>query len=79
MIAEWLKSRAGGSFRLCTISVSRAHYGTRALLLDGGKTLSYGSTGEVFTAENLNRAYHMDVPAWMRGMLAQWQQPEKQG
>ena len=60
------------------LSLARA-YGTRALLLDGGKMLSYGSAKEVFTAENLNSAYRMDVPAWMRAMLAQWVDAKKQG
>ena len=61
-----------GCVRVHDLSLARA-YGSHALLLDGGKTLAYGAIADVFTPENLDLAYHMDVSAWMRGLLAQWQ------
>ena len=73
ILSEWLKTPGRAVVSVVhDLSLARA-YGTRALLLDGGKTLSYGLAMEVFTAGNLNRAYRMDVPAWMRSMLAQWE------
>lgn len=73
IIREWLKTpgRAVASV-VHDLSLARA-YGTQALLLDGGKTLAYGATEDVFSSETLNRAYHMDVSAWMRALLAQWE------
>ncbi len=47
-------------------------YGTRSMLLDHGKTVSEGPTSEVFTPENLNRVYRMDVAKWMQKLLGQW-------
>ena len=48
-------------------------YGTHALLLKGGVTVAYGAIGDVLTEENLARAYDMDVYAWMRMQLSQWE------
>ncbi len=72
LIAEWLKTpgRAVASV-VHDLSLARA-YGSRALLLDKGKTLAYGAVGEVFSPAHLDRAYDMDVSAWMRGLLEQW-------
>ncbi len=47
-------------------------YGTHALLLDRGRTVSCGKADEVLTAKHLNSVYSMDVCAWMRQMLSQW-------
>ena len=77
LISEWLKTpgRAVASV-VHDLSLARA-YGSHALLLDGGKTLAYGKIDGVFSPEHLNRAYDMNVSAWMRGLLAQWQTEEK--
>ena len=74
LIREWLKTpgRAVASV-VHDLSLARA-YGSRALLLDGGRTLSYGAAEDVFSPEHLDRAYHMDVSAWMRGLLLHWQE-----
>lgn len=54
------------------LSLAKA-YGTHALLLHEGRVVAQGLLPQVLTAQNLNRVYGMDVPAWMRRMLAQWQ------
>ncbi|MPM89189.1 Ferric enterobactin transport ATP-binding protein FepC [bioreactor metagenome] len=74
LIAEWLNipGRAVVSV-VHDLSLARA-YGTQALLLDRGAPLAYGVTERVFSKENLNRAYAMDVSAWMRGLLSQWRE-----
>ena len=55
------------------LSLARAD-GNRALLLDGGKMRAYGAIADVFSPEHLDRAYDMNVSAWMRGLLEPWQQ-----
>ena len=77
LIREWLKTpgRAVASV-VHDLSLARA-YGSHALLLDGGRARAYGAVSDVFTPEHLDSAYHMDVSAWMRGLLCQWQTPEK--
>ena len=76
LISEWLKTpgRAVASV-VHDLSLARA-YGSHALLLDAGETQAYGSIREVFSPEHLDRAYDMNVSAWMRGLLAQWQAEE---
>ena len=73
LIREWLKTpgRAVASV-VHDLSLARA-YGSHALLLDAGRTLAYGAIADVFSQEQLDRAYQMDVSAWMRGLLSQWQ------
>ena len=51
--------------------------GTCALLLDCGRSVCFGPVREVLSPENLNRVYGMDVGAWMRGLLSQWQEQTK--
>jgi len=53
------------------LSLAKA-YGTRALLLNHGKTVAQGTLEEVFTAKHLDAAYDMNVSEWMRTMLSQW-------
>ena len=55
------------------LSLAR-RYGTHALLLDRGKSVAQGPAVEVMTSENLRRVYDMDVYAWMREMLSQWEE-----
>ncbi len=77
LISEWIKEPGRAVVSVVhDLSLARA-YGTHALLLDGGKTIAYGPIKDVFSAEHLNRAYAMDVPRWMRSMLAQWRQEEQ--
>lgn len=73
LIAEWIKLPGRAVISVVhDLSLARA-YGTKALLLDSGKTAAYGAPEDVFSPEQLNKAYAMDVAAWMRSMLAQWQ------
>ena len=51
-------------------------YGNRALLLNKGRQQAQGPIEEVLTPANLNQVYGMDVFAWMREMLDQWQEPD---
>lgn len=73
LIRAWLQE--GGRAVLSVVhdlSLAKA-YGTKALLLQQGSVLAEGRTEDVFARENLEQAYAMDVYAWMRDMLGQWE------
>ncbi|MGI6173500.1 MAG: ABC transporter ATP-binding protein [Christensenellales bacterium] len=77
LIAQWLKTPGRAVLSVVhDLSLARA-YGTKALLLDGGKVAAQGDVREVLSAENLQKVYDMDVFSWMRKMLAQWEEPPK--
>lgn len=72
LIAEWLKAPGRAVVSVVhDLSLARA-YGTHALLLHRGETVAYGDTQTVMRPETLNAVYDMDVAAWMRTMLGQW-------
>ena len=73
LIDQWRKEPGRAVISVVhDLSLARA-YGTRAILLNGGKKIADGSVGDVFSPEKLREAYDMDVYAWMQQMLAQWQ------
>ena len=73
LIREWLKDPGRAVLSVVhDLSLAR-RYGTHAVLLDHGKTVSQGLISDVMTPENLEQVYGMDVYAWMREMLSQWQ------
>jgi ABC-type hemin transport system ATPase subunit len=51
-------------------------YGTDALLLHEGRAVALGPVRETLSPENLNNVYKTDVFAWMRTILAQWENAE---
>ena len=53
------------------IGLARA-YGTKALLLNGGVTVAYGSTDEVFRPEIINESYKLDINDWMKKLYSFW-------
>ena len=74
LIRQWLKEPGRAVLSVVhDLSLAR-RYGTHAVLLDRGKCVSQGLIGEVMTPENLRQVYGMDVYAWMREMLSQWQE-----
>ncbi len=76
LLSGWIKTPGRAVVSVVhDLSLARA-YGTRALLLDRGQTLAYGAAEEVFSPENLDRAYGMDVSGWMRNLLSQWREAE---
>jgi iron complex transport system ATP-binding protein len=73
LIRQWIKDTGRAVISVVhDLSLARA-YGTHALMLHRGKLVSMGETEEVLTPDHLNRVYSMDVYAWMREMLSQWQ------
>ena len=74
LILRWLKEPGRAVLSVVhDLSLAR-RYGTHAVLLNHGKCVSQGPIGEVMTPENLQQVYGMDVYAWMRDMLSQWQE-----
>lgn len=73
LIQEWLEQPGRAVLSVVhDLSLAR-RYGTHAILLDHGKTVSQGLIADVMTPENLKQVYGMDVYAWMQEMLSQWQ------
>lgn len=73
LIGQWLQQPGRAVISVVhDLSLAR-RYGTHAVLLDNGHCAAQGTIGEVLTPDNLQRVYDMDVYAWMRDMLAQWQ------
>jgi iron complex transport system ATP-binding protein len=72
LIQNWIKDTGRAVMSVVhDLSLAKA-YGTHALLLDRGRAVSCGETAEVLTSAHLNTVYSMDVTAWMRQMLSQW-------
>lgn len=72
LIAEWLKTPGRAVVSVVhDLSLAKA-YGTRALLLDGGRVVADGAMDDVFSPNYLDQAYHMDVSEWMRNLYKQW-------
>ena len=74
LIREWLRKPGRAVVSVVhDLSLAKA-YGTHAVLLSHGKTVANGPVAEVLNAENLDPVYDMDVSAWMREMLSQWEE-----
>ena len=73
LILEWLKEPGRAVLSVVhDLSLAR-RYGSHAILMDHGKSVSQGPIDEVMTSGNLEQVYGMNVYAWMQEMLGQWQ------
>ncbi len=73
LIREWLKEPGRAVLSVVhDLSLARK-YGTHAILMDHGKSISQGIISDVMTPDNLQQIYGMNVYEWMREMLSQWQ------
>ncbi|SHH61507.1 iron complex transport system ATP-binding protein [Sporobacter termitidis DSM 10068] len=76
LIKEWLKAPGRAVMSVVhDLNLAKA-YGTHAVLLDKGCTVSGGRAGDVLTPVHLNPVYNMDVYAWMQQMLSQWREAQ---
>jgi len=72
LIRQWLAEPGRAVLSVVhDLSLARM-YGTHAILMDHGKSISQGEIGLVMTPEHLNPVYGMDVFSWMQAMLSQW-------
>ena len=73
LIRSWLREPGRAVMSVVhDLSLAR-RYGTHAVLMDHGRCISQGTVADVMTPENLRKVYDMDVYAWMRDMLKQWE------
>lgn len=73
LIRQWLEQPGRAVLSVVhDLSLART-YGTRAVLMDHGRCIAQGEINAVFAPQNLQAVYGMDVYAWMRELLAQWQ------
>ena len=74
LIQNWLRQSGKAVISVVhDLSLARA-YGSRALLMDRGRVLAQGPVESVLSPAQLNPVYGMDVPAWMRSLLSQWEE-----
>lgn len=72
-VGEWLHNPGRAVISIVhDLSIAKA-FGTKALLMDSGKTVSQGPIGEVLTSEKLDFVYSIDVNTWMKNLLSQWE------
>ncbi|MBR0267559.1 MAG: ABC transporter ATP-binding protein [Clostridia bacterium] len=73
LIQEWVKEPGRAVLSVVhDLSLAR-RYGSSVILMNHGRSISQGPVGDVMTPENLQQVYGMDVYAWMREMLSQWE------
>lgn len=74
LLSDWLREPDRAVLSVVhDLSLAR-RYGTHAILMDQGKSVSRGPIGEVMTSGNLEQVYGMNVYEWMQEMLSQWQE-----
>jgi len=73
LIRQWLKQPGRAVLSVVHDLSLAKKYGTHAVLMNQGKCVSQGALSEVLTPDNLKQVYDMDVYAWMREMLGQWE------
>ncbi|MDR2620155.1 MAG: ABC transporter ATP-binding protein, partial [Propionibacteriaceae bacterium] len=73
LIREWLKQPGRAVMSVVhDLSLAKS-YGTRAVLLHEGRVVADGPVLEALSGARLAAVYGMDVFAWMRKMLTQWE------
>ena len=75
MIRTWLQQPGRGVISVVhDLSLAR-RYATRALLLNRGQRIAFGDPAQVLSASHLQAVWGMDVAAWMRNLLSEWEEP----
>ncbi len=72
LIHEWLKTPGRAVLSVVHDLSLAKKYGTHAVLMNHGRCVAQGELNSVFTPENLQAVYSMDVYSWMHEMLGQW-------
>lgn len=73
LIHDWLKTPGRAVLSVVHDLSLAMKYGTHAVLMNRGKSVSQGALKDVLTPDNLRSVYDMDVYAWMHEMLGQWE------
>ncbi|NMA64855.1 MAG: ABC transporter ATP-binding protein [Clostridiaceae bacterium] len=72
IISEWVKEKGRAVISVVHDLNLVYSYGTRALLMDNGKTYSQGNVKDVLSRDNLKNVYKVDVAQWMQSLLKNW-------
>ena len=72
LIRDWLREPGRAVLSVVHDLSLALRYGTHAVLIDRGRCVARGPIREVLTPDHLRGVYDMDVRAWMRDLLAQW-------
>jgi iron complex transport system ATP-binding protein len=73
LLEEWLRTPGRALISVVhDLSLARK-YGNRTLLLHQGRLAAAGEVKDALTPQTLQSVYQMDVFAWMRGLLEEWQ------
>jgi iron complex transport system ATP-binding protein len=72
LISEWIKESDRAVISVVHDLNLAKKYGNDAILMENGRIIAAGDAERVFSPENLNRVYKMDVCAWMCELLEQW-------
>ena len=73
LVRKWMDDTGGAVVSVVhDLSLARM-YGTHAVLLDHGKIVASGTIETAFDPAVIDKVYSMDVKAWMRQMLSQWE------
>ncbi len=73
LIKEWLKQGDRAVISVVHDLSLAKKYGTRALLMDKGRTAALGTADEALKRETLKKVYSMDVYEYMKELLGQWE------
>lgn len=77
LIGQWLQTPGRAALSVVhDLSLAR-RYGTHAVLMNEGSAAAQGPISAVFSPENLQKVYQMDVYGWMNGLYAPWQTPSE--
>ena len=72
LVSDWVRQPGRAVISVMhDLSLAKA-FGSQVLLLKQGKIIANGDADAVLSPENLQSVYEMDVRAWMRDMLGQW-------
>ena len=72
LLSDWLRQPGRAVLSVVHDLSLAKKYGTHALLMHRGNSVAYGETNAVLTPSNLQSVYGMDVSAWMKDLLSQW-------
>lgn len=72
LIALWLTRPGRAVVSVVHDLLLARRFGSHALLMHKGSCLAAGTLDEVFAAENLSRAFNMDVDSWFSWLYAPW-------
>ena len=73
LVRKWMDDTGGAVVSVVhDLSLARM-YGTHAVLLNQGETVASGPIESAFDPSVIDKVYSMDVKAWMKELLSQWQ------